>query len=48
MNWLALHDKHKYEAQIRYRQKPQMCTISEIDSDTFSVEFDAPQRAITP
>ena len=33
--------------KIRYRQKEQPATISQIGADTLRIEFDSPQRAIT-
>ena len=38
----------KCSAKIRYRQKDQPCTITHIDGDRVTVEFEIPQRAITP
>ena len=38
----------KCKAKIRYRQKDQDCTIISIVDDKILVEFDIPQRAITP
>ena len=38
----------KCSAKIRYRQKDQPCTITKIEGDRVTVEFDTPQRAITP
>ncbi|MED5407698.1 MAG: tRNA 2-thiouridine(34) synthase MnmA [Pseudomonadota bacterium] len=35
-------------AKTRYRQTDQPCTVSRIDSDRIVVEFDDPQRAVTP
>ena len=35
-------------AKIRYRQDDQSCNISELDSGMIEVEFDSPQRAVTP
>ena len=35
-------------AKNRYRQADQHCTIVQLDSDTCTVEFEQPQRAITP
>ena len=50
-NWIAyetppaeLHVK----AKIRYRQQEQPCTIEQTGPDTVRVEFDQPQRAVTP
>lgn len=38
----------KCTAKVRYRQKDQNCTITKIEGDKIFVEFDQPQRAITP
>lgn len=38
----------KCSAKVRYRQKDQACTISKIEDGKIYVEFDVPQRAITP
>ena len=38
----------KCTAKIRYRQKDQACTIVKIENEKIYVEFDHPQRAITP
>ncbi|MBP7074809.1 MAG: tRNA 2-thiouridine(34) synthase MnmA [Rhabdochlamydiaceae bacterium] len=35
-------------AKIRYRQQDQVCTVTQNENDRLSVEFDSPQRAITP
>ena len=35
-------------AKIRYRQQDQPCKITRIDNGNARVEFDQPQRAITP
>lgn len=35
-------------AKIRYRQADQACTLLALENDRLSVEFDEPQRAITP
>lgn len=35
-------------AKIRYRQKDQPCTVTKIENGKIFVEFDTPQRAITP
>jgi tRNA (5-methylaminomethyl-2-thiouridylate)-methyltransferase (EC 2.1.1.61) len=35
-------------AKTRYRQPDQWCTLESSDSDTISVVFDEPQRAVTP
>ena len=39
---------YKCKAKVRYRQKDQDCTVVEIIGDKIFVEFDSPQRAITP
>ena len=36
------------KAKIRYRQKDQICTITEISDGKIHVNFEIPQRAITP
>jgi tRNA-specific 2-thiouridylase len=38
----------KCTAKIRYRQKDQACTVTKIEGDKIYVEFETPQRAITP
>lgn len=38
----------KCKAKVRYRQKDQACTVTKIEGDRIFVEFDEPQRAITP
>jgi tRNA-specific 2-thiouridylase len=38
----------KCTAKIRYRQQDQSCTVTQNENDRLSVEFDNPQRAITP
>ncbi len=38
----------KCTAKIRYRQQDQACTVTLKENDRLSVEFDTPQRAITP
>jgi tRNA-specific 2-thiouridylase len=38
----------KCTAKIRYRQKDQPCTVTKIENGKIYVEFEAPQRAITP
>ena len=35
-------------AKTRYRQLDQACTITSLDNDVCHVEFDQPQRAVTP
>lgn len=35
-------------AKTRYRQADQACTITRLDSDICEVEFELPQRAVTP
>ncbi len=38
----------KCKAKIRYRQKDQNCCIVKVENNKIYVEFDQPQRAITP
>lgn len=48
MNWLSdIPEKYSCEAQIRYRQAPQQCSIVCRDTGV-DVSFLEPQRAITP
>jgi tRNA-specific 2-thiouridylase len=35
-------------AKVRYRQTDQACTVREIDGQSMTLEFDTPQRAVTP
>ena len=35
-------------AKVRYRQTEQACLIGKIEGDSLRVDFDAPQRAVTP
>ena len=37
----------KLMAQVRYRQKKQACTVTQVLEDKVIVEFDQPQRAVT-
>ena len=37
----------KLMAQVRYRQKKQACTVTQVVDDKVIVEFDQPQRAVT-
>jgi len=36
------------KAKIRYRQSDQACTVEQADDERISIEFDGPQRAVTP
>lgn len=48
-NWFVSLDAPKTcQSRIRYRQEPQDCTIVAINDDRVEVEFDEPQRAVTP
>ncbi len=38
----------RLSARVRYRQREQPATVTQIDRDTLRVVFDTPQRAITP
>lgn len=38
---------HNCRAKVRYRQKDQACTITQLDKNGCHVEFDEPQRAVT-
>lgn len=41
-------DHFLYQAKIRYRQADQACTLMPTESPHFRVDFEQPQRAITP
>ena len=43
----TLEHETRLEAKIRYRHKAASATVKRIDSNTLSVIFDEPQRAIT-
>ena len=36
------------QAKIRYRQQPQQCTATPLQEGRWQLDFDAPQRAVTP
>lgn len=51
LNWIAFGHTDKpfsCKAKTRYRMTEQPCTVYPRDKDTVRVEFDEPQRAITP
>lgn len=51
LNWLAIDqiDEPIYaRAKIRYRAKESNCKITKINLDDIQVEFEEPQRAVTP
>lgn len=51
MNWIAFESPEKpfkCKAKTRYRMNEQPCTVYPKDDGTVYVEFDEPQRAITP
>ena len=50
MHWIADNAPQKITcaAKIRYRQSDQTCTLTPLDNDRYQVNFDTPQRAITP
>jgi tRNA-specific 2-thiouridylase len=50
LNWLAPRPAigDRVFAQIRYRHRAASATITHIESDAIELEFDDPQRAITP
>ncbi len=47
-SWNTPEIPRKGHAKIRYRQEDQACTISEISKESVKVEFENPQRAISP
>jgi len=50
LHWVyeAPHSPFNASAKIRYRQPDQTCHVSQRDESTWHVQFDEPQRAITP
>jgi len=51
LDWVSATPPKKGDcltAKTRYRQADQSCTITAIESDRIEVEFDTPQRAVTP
>lgn len=50
LHWNDKHpsDNFTCKAKIRYRQMDQICHISKLSNGQYQVEFDQPQRAITP
>jgi len=49
LNWFRKPEVgFKGNARIRHRQEPQMFTMSSLDEKTITVQFDEPQRAVTP
>ena len=49
-NWLVKPKTEPFRcnAKIRYRQKEQHATVTPTGPDCFTIEFDEPQRAVTP
>lgn len=51
MNWVAIPEPGetiRCAAQIRYRHQPAACEVVPLGDGTFQVNFDDPQRSITP
>ena len=51
LNWISdqpTESSYPCMAKTRYRQQEQACVITQLKDDTCEVEFDQPQRAITP
>lgn len=51
LNWIAferLEAPHRVKAKTRYRQQEQWATVFPVGETRIRVEFDAPQRAMTP
>ncbi|MBI3775978.1 MAG: tRNA 2-thiouridine(34) synthase MnmA [Gammaproteobacteria bacterium] len=51
VNWIAGEPPAlplRCAAKTRYRQADQNCVIESVNTDTYRVRFDAPQRAVTP
>ncbi len=50
-NWIAYEhpaDGLRVQARIRYNQKAFPATVTQVQGDTFRLEFDEPQRAVSP
>ena len=50
-NWFpfdSLQKPLRASAKVRYRHTPQMATVTALEDGTIRVDFDTPQRAITP
>lgn len=45
--WDKLDSPTRLSARIRYQQKEQLATVTQVDEDTLRIEFDSPQRAIS-
>ena len=43
----CIRDAVRMQAKVRYRQREQWATVTQVDADTLRIEFDEPQRAIT-
>lgn len=50
VHWIAgeTPDETKLLAQVRYRQKPDACEIEFLENGGLKVQFEVPQRAVTP
>jgi tRNA-specific 2-thiouridylase len=51
MNWIAFAELDRpleVEVKIRYSAKPVLALVSPVDTDQVTVEFQSPQRAVTP
>ena len=55
MHWIGEQDpitednnRQTLTAKIRYRQDDQTCTLQKLNNNTYQVDFDMPQRAVTP
>jgi tRNA-specific 2-thiouridylase len=52
LNWIsvepAVGEEVRVEAKIRHRHEPAAATVRVVEGDCVEVEFDVPQRAVTP
>jgi len=51
LNWISGQppaQEARLTAKVRYRQRDQTCRLESVSSDSISVAFDDPQRAVTP
>ena len=51
LHWITGHSPvpgSRLTAKVRYRQADQECTVTAIEGDFLELEFNSPQRAVTP
>ena len=51
LNWITGEEPaigEQLTAKVRYRQADQTCIVAQLDDGSMTLEFDQPQRAVTP